>query len=198
MKKFSLLTQVAGLLAASAIITRKKTRDVAFTFRMGAGFAGDINRTHPFDVLAERQDATDPITAFGNGCLMNTTNGTVRAFKASDQSDGTAVNMYGVLVRPYPTQQSSVSQGLGTGTPPVAPAILDVMTSGLIMVKVNGTPTKRGQVFVWCTASTGAHVVGGFEAAFDAADTVRILNAYFNGPPDANGVVEMRVWNQGA
>ena len=30
--------------------TRQKTRDVAFTFRMGAGFAGDVNRTHPASI----------------------------------------------------------------------------------------------------------------------------------------------------
>lgn len=195
------LAQAVGFLLA--ILTgpqpvRAKTRDVAFPYRMGAGFAGDINRTHPFDVVAERQDASDPITAYGNGCLMDTVNGTVRAVIAGDQNDSTAINLYGVLVRPYPTQQTSTSQGLGVATPPVAPAILDIMTEGLIMVKVNGTPTKRGPVFVWCTASTGAHLTGGFEAAADAGDTVRVSNAYFNGPPDANGIVEMRVWNQGA
>lgn len=195
------LAQAVGFLLA--ILTgpqpvRAKTRDVAFPYRMGAGFAGDINRTHPFDVVGERQDASDPITAYGNGCLMDTVNGTVRAVIAGDQSDSTAINLYGVLVRPFPTQQTTTSQGLGVATPPVAPAILDIMTEGLIMVKVNGTPTKRGPVFVWCTASTGAHLTGGFEAAADAGDTVRVSNAYFNGPPDANGIVEMRVWNQGA
>jgi hypothetical protein len=199
MKKLTLSSVMAAVgLAAPAVITRAMTHDVAFPFRMGAGFAGDINRTHPFDVVAERQDVSDPITAFGNGCLMDTTNGTVRAIIAADQSDSTAINLYGVLVRPYPTQQNSTSQALGTGTPSTAPAILDILTEGLIMVKVVGTPTKRGPVYVWCTASTGSHVQGGFESAADAGDTVRVANAYFNGPPDANGIVEMRVWNQGA
>lgn len=188
-----------SLLLMGPQLTRAKTRDVAFSFRMGNGSAGDINRTHPFDVVTERQDASDPITAYGNGCLMDTTNGTVRAIIAADQSDATPINLYGVLVRPYPTQQSTTSQALGAATPPVSPALLDIMTEGLIMVKVNsGTPTKKGPVYVWCTASTGAHVTGGFEAAADASDTVRVANAYFNGPPDANGIVEMRIWNQGA
>ncbi len=200
MKKLSLLSSalaLVGLMAAPNVI-RAKTQDVAFLYRMGAGFAGDINRTHPFDSVAERQDVSDPITRYGNGCLMDTSNGTVRAVIAADQHDSNAINLYGVLVRPYPTQQSSTSQALGDGTPPTAPAILDVLTSGLIMVKVNGTPTKRGAVYVWCTASTGAHVTGGFEAAADSGDTVRVTNAYFNGPPDANGVAELRIWNQGA
>ncbi len=199
MKKLTLLGALAavGLMSAPSII-RAKTKDVAFSYRMGAGFAGDINRTHPFDCVPERQDVSDPITLYGNGCMMDTTNGTVRAIIAGDQSDSVAINLYGVLVRPYPTQQNSTSQGLGTAVPPIAPAILDILTEGLIMVKVNGTPTKRGPVYVWCTASTGAHVVGGFESAADAGDTVRVSNAYFNGAPDASGVVEMRVWNQGA
>lgn len=197
MKKIAFLSAITALLGMSSV-TRAKTRDVAFPFRMGAGFAGDINRTHPFDCVPERQDVSDPITLYGNGCMMDTTNGTVRAIIAGDQSDATPLNLYGVLVRPYPTQQSNTSQALGNSTPPTAPAILDVLTEGLIMVKVNGTPTKRGVVYVWCSASAGAHVVGGFEAAADAGDTVRVTNAYFNGPPDANGIVEMRIWNQGA
>lgn len=202
MKKTFLSKAIGFLLAVlcGPQVIRARTHDVAFPYRMGAGFAGDVNRTHPFDVVPERQDVSDPITLYGNGCLMDTTNGTVRAIIAGDQSDATPINLYGVLVRPYPTQQSSTSQGLGSSAPPVAPAILDVMTAGMIMVKVNGAavPTKRGAVYVWCTASAGAQVTGGFTAAADAGDTVRILNAYFNGPPDANGVVEMRIWNQGA
>lgn len=200
MKKLTILSAMAVLgLAAPSIITRAKTRDVAFQYRMGGGFAGDINRTHPFDVVPERQDVSDPITLFGNPCLMDTVNGTVRAIIAGDQSDSVAINLYGILVRPFPTQQNSTSQALGSSTPSVAPAILDIMTEGMIMVKVNsGTPTKRGAVYVWCTAASGAHLPGGFEAAADAGDTVRVANAYFNGPPDANGIVEMRIWNQGA
>ena len=65
------------------------------------------------------------------------------------------------------------------------------------MVPVVGTPTKRGPVYIWCSASGGGHVQGGFEAAFDADDTVLVSNAYFNGPPDANGITELRIWNQG-
>lgn len=201
MKKFNIGRAMRSALALSVIaapaIVRARTRDVAFTFRMGAGFAGDINRTHPFDCVPERQDVSDPITLYGNGCLMDTSNGTCRAIIAGDQSDSTPINLYGALVRPFPTQQSSTSQGLGNTTPPTT-GIIDVLTEGLIMVKVNGTTVKKGAVYIWCTASTGAHVTGGYEAAADAGDTVRVANAYYNGAPDADGVVEMRVWNQGA
>jgi hypothetical protein len=196
MKKTFLSALTAVALGTPKVI-RARTRDVAFTYRMGAGFAGDINRTHPFDCVAERQDVSDPIALYGDGCLMDTVNGTVRAVIAADQSDSVAISLYGVLVRPFPTQQANTTQGLGNTAPAIAPAILDILTEGFIMVKVNGTPTKRGPVFIWTSASAGAHVVGGFESAADAGDTVRVLNAYFNGPPDAAGVVEMRVWNQG-
>jgi len=199
MKNF--LSKIVGFLLTVLIgpqIVRARTCDVAFTFRMGAGFAGDINRTHPFDCVPERQDATNPIARFGNPCLVNTSANTVRGIIAADASDSTAVNIYGVLVRPFPTQQNSTSQALGTATPPTAPAILDVLTEGLIMANVVGSPTKKGAVYVWAAAASGSHVLGGFESAASAGNTVRVANAYFNGPPDSNGVTEIRVWNQGA
>jgi hypothetical protein len=47
---------------------------------------------------------------------------------------------------------------------------------------------------VWAAASAGEHVLGAFEAAADGANTIALTNAEFNGPADADGVCEIRVW----
>lgn len=174
---------------------RMKTKDAAFQFRMGAGFAGDINRTHPASVEPTLIDASAPPTAYGQPVLVDATTQGVRPFAAGDQSNAVAAG-YGITVRPYPTQQSSASNfgaaALGAATPPVS-GIMDVLRAGYIMVNLpaGGTPVKGGAVYVWAAASTGSHVLGGVEAAYSAGNTTQLLNATFNGSPDANGNVEV-------
>lgn len=178
---------------APAVITRSRTRDVAFGYRMGAGNAGDINRTHPFDVMPGLMDPTNPIAQYGFPCLAVAAAGTYRGLLAADQAAGAKI--HGVLVRPYPTQQVSTSQALGSAVPPGGNSPIDIMVTGNIMVKVfAGTPQKRSQAFVWCAASSGNHVLGGFEAAATGGSTIALVNAYFNGPADANGITELKVF----
>jgi hypothetical protein len=186
------LLALAAMTAIGGVV-RAKTRDVAFAYRMGAGFAGDVNRTHPFSATPNLQDATTPVRLYGDPCVVNTAANTVRGFTAGDTA---ITRMYGVAVRPFPTQQSTTSQGLGAGAASTSQP-LDVLDSGFIMVKCNvGTPTKDGLVYVWCAASSGSHVQGGFEAAATGGSTAAIANARFNGPPDANGICEIRVFPQ--
>lgn len=174
---------------------RMKTKDAAFQFRMGAGFAGDINRTHPASVEPTLIDASAPPTAYGQPVLVDATTQGVRPFAAADQSDTVAAG-YGITVRPYPSQQSSASNfgaaALGAATPPVS-GIMDVLRAGYIMANLpaGGAPVKGGAVYVWAAASTGSHVLGGIEAAYSAGNTTQLLNATFNGSPDANGNVEI-------
>lgn len=191
MKKLTLLA--AGL---AALMPRHATRDVAFPYRMGAGNAGDINRTHPFQSLAGIQDATSPLTRYGNAALIATGGG----MRTPIAGDTAITKIYGVLARPYPIQGFSwANQGLGTPAPP-APAdkqILDICTQGFILVNVFGAPvTKGGAVFVWVAASGGGHIQGGFEAAATGGSTAAIVNAVFNGPQDANGVAEIEIFRQ--
>lgn len=192
MKKSLLLSALAacGLMAAPNII-RAHTKDVAFPYRMGAGFAGDINRTHPFDAMPALMDPTNPSTRYGNALLVNTAANTYRTLLIGDVA---VVAIHGILVRPYPVQQGSTSQALGAGVPPTS-GIIDVLTSGLIMANVVGAVTKRGPLFVWVAATGGGHVQGGFEAAATGGSTAAIANGYFNGPADANGVAEVRIFN---
>lgn len=174
---------------------RAKVRDVAFAYRMGAGFAGDVNRTHPATIEPTLIDASAPPTLYGQPVLVDPTTQGVRPYASGDQSD-TVASGYGFTVRPYPAQQSSASNygaaTLGAATPPASGAI-DVLRAGYIMVNLpaGGSPVKGGAVYVWSKASTGAHVLGAVEAAFSSTNTTQVLNATFNGSPDASGNVEV-------
>jgi hypothetical protein len=172
-------------------VIRLKTRDAAFSYRMGAGFPGDVNRTHPASIEPVLIDAAAPPTLYGQPTLIDPTTQGVRPFAAGDTA---VTDAYGMTVRPYPTQQESATNygatGLGTGTPP-ASGIMDVLRMGYIMAKVNGSTVKGGTVYVWCAASTGSHVQGGLEATASAGNTAALSRVTFNGVPDANGFVEV-------
>ena len=179
---------------------RCRTRDAAFTLRMGAGFVGDVNRTHPASIAPAQIYATTPPTAYGQPVVMNSGGAGVRPLATGEQA---FTEIFGITVRPYPTQQSSVGAGypgsdsiqgvLGAGGIPPTSGVIDILHSGFIMVQVVGTPTPGAPVYIWTSASTGTHVQGGFEAtnptssgmALDAGKT------YFVGGADANGVAEL-------
>lgn len=170
---------------------RMKVRDVAFGFRMGAGFPGDVNRTHPASIEPALNDTQNPVASFGHPVVVDTTDQTVRGFIAGDT--GVTVG-YGVAVRPYPYQSAAGSaafgeETLGVGTPPAG--AIDILRSGYIMAKVNGSPRKGQPVYVWCAVASGAHVQGKFEATATGGSTAALANATFNGSPDANGFVEI-------
>jgi len=175
---------------------RAKTRDVAFSFRMGAGFAGDVNRTHRNVIEPTLIDAAAPPTLYGQGVLVDSVTQGVRPLTATDT--GTPVSIYGITVRPFPAQQSSGSNygaaALGAATPPVSGAI-DILRSGYIMVNLpfGGTPVKGSPVYIRIAATSGNHIQGAFEAAADTlgTNTVLVTGATFNGSPDANGNVEI-------
>ncbi len=174
-------------------VGRRFTQDAAFTYRMGAGFPGDVTRTHPASIRPGLNDPTNPATAFGQSLLINTAANSWRSILASDSDIS---DIQGILVRPYPVQEGSGSnygaQAFGTGGPVIPGQPLDVLLSGSILVQVVGAPTLGGPVYIWVAASSGSHVLGGFEAA-SSGSTVTLTNprTYFGGPPDANGVAEL-------
>ncbi len=174
---------------------RVKTRDAAFKFRMGAGFAGDVNRSHPASIEPCLIDAAAPPTQYGQPVLVDATTQGVRPFAAGDQSNTVAAG-YGLTVRPYPTQQASASNfgqaDIGAAIP-LTSGVLDVLRAGYIMVQIPAgqAPVKGSPVYVWAAASTGAHILGGVEATYSAGNTTQLLNATFNGSPDATGVAEI-------
>lgn len=197
MQKTLIHLAVLAALASMAPISRARTNDVAFTYRMGAGFPGDINRTHPFSSIAGLLDDDQPVRLYGDPALVDSAESSYRGFQAGD----TAVTvMAGVLVRPYPVQQTTggMSAALGTAAPPTAPSVVDILEDGFIMVKCNNyaaqQPAKGGIVYVWCAASAGAQVQGGFSSVASGGNTAALANAEWTGPGDANGVAEIRVW----
>lgn len=182
------------VMAAPAIIHRGRrfTRDIAFTYRMPGGFAGDVNRTHPASIEPALMDPTSPPTYFGQTVVVAAASQGVRAVGVVD--DSALTDIYGVVCRAYPIQQSSggMAASFGSGAPPINQPV-DILKSGYIMVPVNGVPIKGGQAFVWAKPTSGAHIQGGFEAAATGGSTISLpLNSYtFNGGPDANGICEV-------
>lgn len=198
MKSFRKTLMACAALAciASTGIVRARTHDVAFTYRMGAGFPGDVNRTHPASILPGLMNTTSPVLLYGNPVLVDTATNSIREVLVGDTA---VTTIAGVLVRPYPTQQTTggLSASIGAAVPPTS-GVVDVLQDGFIMVRCNNfaaqQPTKAGAVFIWIAASTGAHVQGGFESVASAGNTIAITNARFNGPTDAAGVTELQVW----
>lgn len=172
---------------------------VAFQYRMGAGFPGDVNRTHPASILPCLVDASAPPTLFGQAVLVDPTTQGVRPVVTAD---GTGItDIFGVTVRPYPFQQQAATNygavGFGAGTPP-EPGAIDVLRAGYIMIQLNNyaadPSVKAGAVFIWVAASSGQHVMGGFEAEASGGNTAALSPRYFfNSSPDANGITELGV-----
>lgn len=172
---------------------------MAFIYRMPAGFPGDVNRMHPVSIEPNFTDPTNPPLGYGIPVLVVTTTSGMRQFGAGD----TAVTMiYGMTVRPFPIQQQRTdgknygAVAFGTGVPPLGE--IDIMRTGYIMVNIpvpTGAAKKGSQVFVWCAASTGGHIQGGIEDSATGGSTAALdaNNYMFNGAPDANGNVEIVV-----
>jgi len=173
---------------------RSTTRDVAIGYRMAGGFAGDVTRTHPVSIEPCLIDASAPPTEYGQAVLLDPTTQGVRPLTVGDD---TATDIYGITVRAFPTQQSSGTNfgavALGSQVAPPTSGEIDVLKSGYISAVLSGSTAavKGGSVYVWVTASAGAQVQGHFTAAASAGNTMKLAKAYFNGPADANGIVEI-------
>lgn len=175
---------------------RMKTRDISITFRMLAGFAGAVTRSHPAaHIEATLIDPTNPPTLYGQAVLIAAASQGARAILTSDSA---ITNIYGITVRPYPIQAPTATNfgavAIGASAAPSAPGILDVLRSGYINVPVSGggTPVKGGQVFVWVAASSGNHVLGGFETASSGSTiALPIQVCSWQGGVDASGVAEL-------
>jgi len=196
-----ILPRRSPLMASPAIVRARslgsqKTRDTSFTFRMGAGFAGDVNRGHPASIQPSLISPINPITAYGQACVIDTAggaNGGVRPLAAGDIA---LTEIWGVTCRPYPMQQTSNSNfsgaaGYGSVTPPPQQPV-DVLRGGYIMVSVVGAPARGGTVYVWCAASGGGHTQGGFEAAASGGNTCTLDAQYqWNSPADSSNIAEL-------
>lgn len=204
MKLRKILLGACSLLGLSKpdgeFVGRSKFRDAinasAFPFRMGAGSPGTVTRTHPASISAYINDATNPLTSYGQAAVFNSAGNDVRAVLTSDT---TITTIAGVTVRPYPTAGVPTAtvgapSTFGGGIP--APSLpVDICRIGSIIVPVSGITTnvKLGApVFVWVAASSGAHVLGGFEGQATTGSTIALTSKWlWGGPPDADGNAEL-------
>lgn len=170
-----------------------RTGDVSYKYRMSAGFAGDVSRGHPVSIEPVLQDTTHPVLAYGAPAIIDATSQAARQLIASDTA---VTDIYGISVRPTPTQQASASNygqaSLGVATPPTS-GVIDVVKDGYITVNLpaGGTPKKGGQVHVWIAADSGAHKQGQFEASATGGSTIACANVKFNGGIDSANNVEV-------
>lgn len=155
-----------------------------FLYRMPSGIAGDVSRPS--------QSTIEPVpysaTAFaGFGLFAKIVSGKAVPLGASDA----AADVYGLLVRAYPTQGGNASDPLGTSTPPVV-GIADIMRRGYMTVKSNaGTASLNSQVYVRVATPAAGKPIGGIEAVADGANTIAITGAKFMHAADASGNVEI-------
>jgi hypothetical protein len=155
----------------------------AYLYRMPSGIPGDVSRKLESTVESQIFDSTNPFSAYGLfGKLVS---GKFVPVGAGD----TAAAVYGILVRPFPTQ--SAQEPLGTATPPTT-GIANALRRGYITVKNNaGSPTNGGQVYVRVAAAAAGKPIGGIEAAADSTNTIAITGCIFTNAGDANGNVEI-------
>lgn len=201
MKRFtSIQVAVMGLLASLAgqSVRAGVTHDVAFTYRMGSGFPGDITRAHPMSVVAGLNNSSvQAVRSYGDAVFVNTATNDIRGAVAGDGSV-TPAKIFGVCVRPYPIQQqaqTTFNTAIGAAAVP-AGAVVDTLRSGFIMVKLpaGAVVTKDGTVYVWCAATASTNIQGQFVASASGTNTLTVTNAKFTGPADANGNAEIEIW----
>lgn len=182
---------------AGRFVGRARTcDDTAIKYRMGAGSAGDVTRLVGAAIEPCFPDSTNPPTFYGQPVVVDATSHLVRALLATDNA---ADAIYGITVRPYPTQQATASNAfgaiaLGAATPSTTTEI-GVLRRGYILVPLNGVTgaVKGGRVYVWTAAVASGHTaVGGFEIAACSQKTIVLdEHSFYNGVEDSNKLVEI-------
>ena len=149
---------------------------------MTNGFAGAYSR-QPDQIIDTRFAGAD--VPFGYAVKYST--GKVVPFGASD----VATAFVGVATREVKTGLTYGSDAAGY----VENEPVPVMKRGRVNVKCNvGTPALNGDVYIRIAANGGNTIVGGFEATADSTYTIKLSNAKFAGAADANGIVELEIF----
>lgn len=159
--------------------------DNTFLYRMPAGIAGAISRPQDLTVEPQTLDSAKAFAAYGLAGKFSA--GKFVPIEAAD----TASVVVGIYVRPYPTasQPDKVRQ-IGTGFNFAG----DCMKRGYVIVNLGvdaSSVALGGAVYMRVATPTASSPLGAFLAAEDGANTVQITNAFFNGPGDANGNIEL-------
>lgn len=167
---------------------------VAFLTRMPAGIPGMVNRgfaTTVEPVALTPFGVSGRPTTYGVPLVVDNTGGNVGNMRTVAAADA-AADVYGILVRPFPTTGANANDPLGTGTIAQQQNSGDVARIGYMTVLLSGSTAavKGGQVYIWKAAPSGPHIQGGFEST-DPTTNGFPIPAVFMGPADANGNVEI-------
>ena len=160
----------------------------AFKFRMPAGIPGDVTRKEvatiePNVIDDSSSHAFSALLVYGNPVKM--VSGKIRPIP----SGASASDIYGILVRPFPT--NATQDALGTSVPPLD-GECDVLKRGYISVKLaHGTSAKNGPVYVRVDTGGAGGTIGQIQADSDTSHTVLMAGAYFMGVADESGNVEI-------
>ena len=155
----------------------------SYQFRMPAGIPGDITRASNAVVEPNLIDQTLPPGLFGRFVKMVA--GKVLDLASADP----ASVVYGIIVRPYPTQTTQASQGLGGGVPALNDPC-SILRSGYVNVKLaRGTAVRGAQVYVRTTA--GSYAIGDIEDTAASGQCVAVANCFYMGAADGSGNVEI-------
>jgi hypothetical protein len=149
------------------------------------GYAGSYSRQP--DTIIDTHPAAGAI-AFGAGVVYGT-GGAVRTAATGD----TAAAFVGVAVREVKSALNYLSQNEGSYAQYDA---VPVIKRGCVNVLcTNGTPALDGDVYLRITANASKPncPVGGFEAAADSTNSVKLTNVKWKGAADVNGVAEIRI-----
>lgn len=160
----------------------------AITTRMNVAIPGAVSRSFPGQVISQEViNSASPPTAYGQPVKL--ANGKVQPLASGDA----AALIYGITVRPYPTQDATgATSGYGAGTPPTT-GLIDVMKVGYIGATLaNGTAARGAQAYVRTTVS-GSLAIGGIEDNTTSSGLVAPSLWAFTGPADAAGNVELSI-----
>lgn len=149
------------------------------------GYAGSYSRQP--DTIIDTHPAAGAI-AFGAGVVYGT-GGAVRTAATGD----TAAAFVGVAVREVKSALNYLNQNAGSYAQYDA---VPVIKRGCVnVICQNGTPAVDGDVYLRITANVSKPncPVGGFEAAADSTNSVKLTNVKWKGAADANGVAEIRI-----
>ena len=149
------------------------------------GYAGSYS-SQP-DTIIDTHPAAGAI-AFGAGVVYGT-GGAVRTAATGD----TAAAFVGVAVREVKSALNYLDQNKGSYAQYDA---VPVIKRGCVnVICQNGTPALDGDVYLRITANASQPncPVGGFEAAADSTNSVKLTNVKWKGAADVNGVAEIRI-----
>lgn len=165
------------------------TQLYAIQYTADIGFEGRISRTNmPYTTDTGNALYSNPPVRFGDPVAIDSSTGRLRPIGAGD----TTAAIYGVIIEEYPSQSWTFPNPAINGNVPSTTNTLTVLTSGYVIVQLNGStqPAKNGKVWVR-TVSGSDTVVGGYSAAQDSTNNFEWVGARFTGKADASGNAEI-------